>query len=320
MAILAAVLAAETCWASASRAAAIPSVSLRGRRYVSTRSLQSFYGFPTRDSGRERVRFQSQWTTVEMEADSRKINVNGISLWLGFAPTFHRGDIHVSQADLVSTIDPLLRPRQPEFVRRYRTVMLDPGHGGQDPGACAKSGAREKDLVLDIAKRLARILERRGMKVVWTRSSDKTVSLDARMALARRVRPDLFLSLHCNAARAADASGIETYCLTPKGLPSTASSHPDPRSFGGNRYDRANVVLAYQVQRALVRATGGKDRGVRRARFQVLKEAPCPAVLVEMGFMSHADEARKLTSATHRERIAQALDAAIRSFEATLAP
>lgn len=319
-AVLAVVLATEAWCAPAWRGAVLPALSIRGRRYVGSKSLRSFYGFPNMETGRDRVRFRSQWTSVDLEADHRKAEVNGIVVWLGFAPATHRGDIWISQDDVASTIDPLLRPRHPEIVRRYPTVMLDPGHGGKDVGAQSKKGGREKDLVLDLAKRLERILEKRGVRVVWTRSSDRTVSLDARVALAKKARPDLFVSLHCNAARATDALGIETYCLTPKGLPSTASSRPDSRAFGGNRHDRANVILAYQVQRSLVRATSGKDRGVRRARFQVLKEATCPAVLVEVGFLSNPSEAQRIASSSHRDLIAQAVDTGIRSFEATLAP
>ncbi len=135
-----------------------------------------------------------------------------------------------------------------------------------------------------------------------------------RTDFARRKRADLFVSLHFNSAFGL-VSGIETYGLTPFGAASTAGGIVTRESYSGNRQDEANLWLAHCVQKSLLRSTGAADRGVRRAKFQVLREAPCPAILVEAGFVSNASEERKILTTEYRDLLAKAIADGILAYK-----
>jgi N-acetylmuramoyl-L-alanine amidase len=199
-----------------------------------------------------------------------------------------------------------------------RTIVLDPGHGGSETGTRGTRGVFEKVLTLDLALRLQRELQARGFQASLTRTSDRTLSLERRTDLAQARRADLFVSLHLNSG--GTASGVETYALTPGGAVSTSTTF---RGWGrnddtdaGNRTDEQNTWLAHCVQDSLLRATGALDRGVRRARFMVLRTAPCPAVLVEAGFLSNAGEEKKLLEADYRDKLAKAMAEGIAKYRA----
>jgi N-acetylmuramoyl-L-alanine amidase len=155
---------------------------------------------------------------------------------------------------------------------------------------------------------------------VLTRSGDTYPELDERPAIARRRDSDLFVSLHFNSADSSAArsvQGVEVYCLTPSRATSTNTRGPGGtrRAEPGNRLDAKNVLLAYQIQRAMVRNLGAEDRGVRRARWAVLRTAEMPAVLIEAGFMTHPIESRKIYSSVDRQKMAQAIAAGILAYK-----
>ena len=192
---------------------------------------------------------------------------------------------------------------------------FDLGHGGTDSGTRG-AHVREKEMTLALAKQLELILTAHGFQVHLTRTTDHTVALEKRAEFCRRVKADLFVSLHFNAGGAAE--GIETYCLTTEGVASTARTRSNSHTGGhsaGNQFDEANVWLAHCVQRALIGDTQAEDRGVRRARFEVLRDASCPAVLVEGGFLSNAGEEQKVLRADYREKLAHAIAEGIVSYQ-----
>ena len=208
------------------------------------------------------------------------------------------------------------RRRRNQPGAKVRTVCLDPGHGGKDPGNEVGSN-QEKQHTLLLAKEVRAQLARAGLKVTLTRSTDSFVELPARPELAKRRSADLFVSLHFNAAEAGRSTvqGAEVYCLTPAGASSTNARGEGNGGgwFPGNRHNEQNLYLAYQVQKALTRNLAVEDRGVRRARFAVLRDAVMPAVLIEAGFLSHPVEGRQIVScgvspensARNRRRIAR---------------
>ncbi|MFT5490027.1 MAG: N-acetylmuramoyl-L-alanine amidase [Limisphaerales bacterium] len=251
--------------------------------------------------------------TLELVTNSRLATWNGAKLWLGYAPRLTNRRPHVHAIDLAKNLKPLLKPA-PQRISRNRIVIIDPGHGGGNSGARSilSSNKFEKEYSLDWARRLKPMLEKKGWKVFLTRDSDISVSLDERVAIAKRRKADLFVSLHFNSSfPKLDPSGIETYCLTPRGLPSTTirsgkddvnSSHPN------NAHDAANLNLAARIHHSMLSVTGGVDRGVKRARFMtVLQGQAQPAVLIEAGFLSNPDEARLISSPAYREKLAQAV-------------
>jgi N-acetylmuramoyl-L-alanine amidase len=269
-------------------------------------------------------RLTGKTTTLGFAVDSRKVSLNGVSVWLSFPIALNHGLVWIATKDLHSALNPVLFPARSKSGRGLKTICLDPGHGGRDAGR--HEGARqEKHYTLLLAQELRAALVKAGFSVMLTRTTDTEVDLEDRPAIARRRGADLFLSLHFNAFEGPGAStvkGVETYCLTPPYASST-NTRGQGASTGaclGNRFDASNMLLAYHLQRALVRQAGLEDRGVKRARFAVLRDAPMPAALIEAGFMSHRDEARRIYDAAHRRTLASAIVEGVLAYKRQTEP
>jgi N-acetylmuramoyl-L-alanine amidase len=273
------------------------------------------------------LRLQSQWTTLEFEAGSREASWNGIRLFLG-EPVQRRGaSLAVSHTDLRTILRPLVDPAAGPARGDPRLVMIDAGHGGSDPGTENRAlKMQEKTFTLDVARRLKADLERRGFRVMMVRTADVRLSssqetdLKRRAAAANRAGADLFISIHFNSLPGNTVtSGVETYALTPAGQRSTAAAarvRADRAVHPGNRQDHWNAVLAAAVHRRLLTRLGAVDRGLKRARFAVLREVRCPAILVEAGFLSNQAEARRVATPAHRQNIAEAIADGIGDYAA----
>ena len=172
-------------------------------------------------------------------------------------------------------------------------VMLDPGHGGIDPGAVGPGGTHESDVALAIAKKVAAYLPA-PIEVLMTRQDDIDVGLYARPRMANEAEVSLFVSIHCNAAENRDAVGVETYALAVLGS------------------DGAR--LAEAIQGRVVSLTGAVNRGVKAAGFAVLREANMPAALVEVGFISNYAEETKLKDAAYQDKIAKGIAGAVAGY------
>jgi len=230
-----------------------------------------------------------------------------------------------------------LAAREPAF-----TVVVDPGHGGEQEGARAPDGAREKDVSLAISRRIAARLKRLGARVVLTRTGDISVPLANRAAIATAIRADMFLSVHLNSMPTARqrrrSQGVETYFLSANATDENAKAvaarenadrlagepeaDPDDPVAGilDDLQDAASLQgssrLAYAVHEKLVQRLAAEDRGVKQAPFYVLAGARMPAILLEVGFISHGVEGRKLESREYQDRIADAVAEGIRTFRA----
>lgn len=296
----------------------LPTVTVQGREYVRVADLARVYGLKSSTSGKT-VSLASAQVTLRIERDSREAVLNGTTVWLSAAPLVVRGQLVMARLDVQKVIDPILFAPRAKTGETIRTIVIDPGHGGNDQGARSRSGIREKTVVLDVSKRLEALLKKHGFRASLVRTSDATVSLDQRVSIARERGADLFVSVHFNAvANARGARGIETYCLTPSGAASTASSKPLTSWLPGNNNDSFNMLLAYSIQRNVLRVTGAPDRGVRRARFYVLQHVKCPAVLVECGFLSNTAEAEKVATASYRESLASGICNGILTYQRTV--
>lgn len=262
-------------------------------------------------------RWSMKGFSVQAERNRSYVDLGGVRIWLGQPVIEDNGKIYISRRDFDKSLAPVLAP-QAVSVPKLRTIVLDPGHGGKDPGKQNhKLGIDEKTMSLDVVRRLKFILESKGYKVFVTRTRDNFVELEDRPGYANRMKADLFVSIHFNAGPAS-VTGIETYCLTPAGQHSTndARSAGDTGEETGNKNDRWNILLGYYMQKTLVDRLDADDRGVRRARFAVLRDIDCPGVLVECGFMSNPGEAAKIATPLYRESLAQGVSDAIALYHA----
>tara|TARA_X000000950_G_scaffold213702_1_gene257036 strand:- start:3510 stop:4442 length:933 start_codon:yes stop_codon:yes gene_type:complete len=262
-------------------------------------------------SGHKTFRLRSQWTNIDIGKGKRVLYLNRIPIYLGFPTLESNSRLYMALADYQHVLQPILTPQAFPEKPALRRIVIDAGHGGKDVGA--KNDAYrllEKDLTLDVSQRLKSMLERRGYEVVMTRDSDRFIPLDRRPKIANRAKGDLFISIHFNAAARTTAEGYETFALTPQYQASSKYTEPgrgDSRRYNGNDQDPWNTLLGYHVQRSLVQTMGGTDRGLKRARFLVLKHLDCPGVLLELGFVSNPETAHKVRSATFRQSLAQSL-------------
>jgi N-acetylmuramoyl-L-alanine amidase len=221
---------------------------------------------------------------------------------------------------------------------RFDVVVLDAGHGGHDEGATGPSGLREKDLVLDITRRLAKRLEKQGVRVVLTRNSDRFLSLEERTAVANDARADLFLSIHANASPSRKPQGIETYFASLDATDDAAreTAKRENSAFGesASAYQSADPLAAIlgdlietqhlqessefaKLAQAELASVGRiRSRGVKQAPFVVLMGVQMPASLVEVGFITNPDEEKGLRRTRDREMIADALAEAVTAFAA----
>ena len=253
-----------------------------------------------------------------VEIGSREATWNGVEINLGFAPEFIDGEVFLHGLDFQKCLEPLLCA-PPLAFGTNRIIVIDPGHGGSNVGTqSALDGHFEKEFTLDWALRLKPLLETNGWTVFLTRTSDVLVSNYDRVTFAEARHADLFVSLHFNSTpdRSRKTGGLETYCITPTGMPSTLTrGYADPWSevLLNNAYDTQNLQLAFRIHSAVLRATGLEDRGVRHSRFEtVLRGQNRPAILVEGGYLSNPREAALIESPEYRQKLAEAVAAALK--------
>jgi N-acetylmuramoyl-L-alanine amidase len=202
------------------------------------------------------------------------------------------------------------------------TIVIDPGHGGHDDGAISARGLREKDVTLDLAQRLGKLLEKRlGAKVVFTRTTDDFVALADRVAIANNAHADLLISIHGNSSSFQSVRGLETYYFkNPQDALASASEPVQTAGVGETDPDAARSFAA-DVHKALLHGLNDGDqttrnRGLKTASFVVLKDAHMPAVLAEVAFMSSRKDAQRLESSAYRDKVAKALYQGIRNHVA----
>ena len=178
--------------------------------------------------------------------------------------------------------------RLPDIKKKNSLVIIDPGHGGPDPGAIGIRGIRETDVVLDVSKRVKQLLSEKGVRVRLTRKSEIDLDLPPRVLFANRTGADIFVSIHANASQGKkrNINGLETFYY---------------RGWKGR-------LLAKRIQKHILRVSpGSPDRGVKQGKFYVIKNTRMPAVLVEIGFLTGRLDARRLEQSIHRKRIAFAI-------------
>ena len=315
------ILAALLCllaWVAgpaAAQSGAWETIRISGRDYVSVDSIRAFYGFPQVSRTGDMLVLENAAVVLKLRLGTQECRMNNVKFVFSYAIESQGSKAWVSQIDLVKLVDPVLRP---SFITRagsFRTVVLDPGHGGKDPGTETLQG-NEASFALQVAFRLRQLLVARGFQVVMTRSNDTYLTLQERVDIANRI-PDnaLFLSIHFNCGEPA-ARGIETFTLSPQGVAHYGRGlmAKDFEIHSGNEHDSANIALATAVHGSVLRQLGGAaavDRGIKRARYSVLSGVRHPAVLFEGGFMTHPEEGRLIAGPAYQSQLAQGMADAV---------
>ena len=319
-----------------------PMLALATPKHVTLAKVQKKLSLPAVEATTNLVTISDGTNSVTFHPGYRRAAVNGIAVWLNEpADPDYKCTLKIGKPDLERLLVPILdlvraqdggedppkelAPTEEEKeegqqgdTATRRPVFLDPGHGGDDAGAIsAATGQKEKDLVLDVSLRIGEILHDAGVEVVFSRTNDTFVSLSDRSTLATEANAALFVSVHANTTGGNVAHGIETFTLSFAESDSTAGdTRISMKEWPGNAFDAESSVLGYLVHSAVNTARGEADRGLRHARFQVLRQAPCPAILVECGFLSNEAENLSLESPRYRQRLAAAIAKAILAMPA----
>ena len=292
-------------------------IKVNGRDFLSVDNVAKFYGFSGAVVDGKNIKLSTEKNELQFRVDSREMLLNGVRNWLSFPVFVHEGKVLVSRIDLAKTLEPQLRPNMIKNLGRVQTIVLDPGHGGFDKGAISGYGY-EKDYALDLGRLLRPLLQARGFRVIMTRESDVFVPLEVRAQIANATHDSIFVSLHFNATdRDPIASGFEIYSLTPRGAPSTYEDWLTQMSINiqnGTEADAASVELSSCIYHSLIGHIGEFDRGIKRARFAVLRLTKIPAVLVEGGFLTERGESRLIAEPEWRKRLADAICTGIDNF------
>ncbi|OQA82660.1 MAG: N-acetylmuramoyl-L-alanine amidase LytC precursor [Lentisphaerae bacterium ADurb.Bin242] len=291
---------------------------INSRRFVLLQDVARFYNM--------KISYQKDGITltgtdsIRFFYDKRMSVVNGITLYLTHAPVPRGALVYLDEKDFLLVIDPVVRDA-PLWRHPLGTIMIDPGHGGRDNGAPGSKTILEKNVNLMIAAKLATRLRSMGYRVIMTRTDDRFISLQQRAEFCEKMKPDLYISIHCNATeKNRTIRGIETFAMTPQDTASTNETRRGSSSGPGNSFDKNNYRLAYEVQKSLIAVTRTEDRGVKHARFFVLRNATCPAILVETGFISHPAEGALLARSAYQDKIVTGIVSGISSYAKSLRP
>lgn len=264
------------------------------------------------------VRLDNGRFQLALAVNTREAYINGVKQWLSFPTRFEGGRLLISTLDLAKTIEPRLRPEKIEGLTPFTTVVLDAGHGGHDKGAASRLGL-EKDYSLDVVLRIKPLLERRGIKVVLTRSTDLFLPLPQRPAIANGIKDSIFVSVHFNSTSTNPlARGFEIYSVAPRGAPATNDAIPrarDLREEPANAVDTLSAALAGSVYHAMLGFVPMEDRGIKHARFAVLRLCRQPSILIECGFVSNSAEAALISTPAWRQSVAEAIATGIEEYK-----
>jgi len=295
-------------------------IKISGHDYLTVDNISRFYGLPAGVVAQgEKMRFETVKNPLEFVSGSREAMINGARSWLCLPLIEQDGKYLVSRTDLAKTIEPLVRPHRVLNVGNVQTVVLDPGHGGYDKGQVSRYGY-EKDFALDVARKLRPLLQAKGARVIMTREGDYFVPLEVRAKIANAARNSIFVSIHFNATNDdPNATGFEIFSFTPRGAPSTSDTALTSSSYSmqpGSEVDAQSMALSACIYHSLLGHIPEYDRGIKRARFAVLRLTKVPAVLIEGGFLTERGECKLIANKDWRAKLAGAIGVGIESYRA----
>ena len=294
-------------------------VESEGRDYVLLRDIKSFYGFSRMDREGRNTWLRSGTMQVKFASGSDDVFINNVKFCLSFPTQDRDGQMLVSRMDLAKLLDPIFRPTYIGGAVGFDTVVIDPGHGGHDSGAVGIYGA-EKYYTLDTSQRLEKLLKAMGLKTILTRRTDVFIERSERVAIANRTPRCIFVSIHFNQFSSSSAIGLETFALAPQGAATTDKGlkGTDMVNRRGNNRDSENIALATAVHANTLHRLRSVDRGVKRARYDVIAGIEKPGILVEGGFVSNPTEGARIHRPEFRQTLAEAIAGGVKNYRAAL--
>jgi N-acetylmuramoyl-L-alanine amidase len=282
-------------------------IFIGGKRYLTLGEVRKSLCLTTlSDTKKGQLTLKKSAAKVQFSSGKDYITYQQSKIFLTHKLIFRDGDLLVSYEDYLGVLVPLLalnliKGQTPAI----RTIAIDPGHGGKDPGATnANLHIYEKDITLQIAKLLKTELLRAGFLVIETRTADTFVELRDRPLRAKGA--DFFISIHGNASSKKSAHGAEIFTLR------------RAKNYGGNAFDPWNLIGAYSLLSAFTQVTKLENRGLKMAEFAVLKSLDMPGVLVEVGFISNDGEGKKLMDPVFQKKIVEGLVEGIKKYRTNL--
>ncbi len=285
-----------------------------GRDYVTVDNVARFYSLPQVRVADGEFQLSGGARSLRGRSHSVEFFINNLKFNLSYPVIECDGHLCMSRMDLTKVVEPVMRPGKIKDTGRIDTVVLDAGHGGHDMGAASPFGY-EKDFALDVVVRARLLFLAAGFKVVLTRSNDTFITLYDRVKIANAQKNALFISVHFNAGGA--GTGLETYTLAPRGVPSMAADGPsitDLTPCPGHQNDAENIALATATHAAMVVRSKMWDRGIKRARFVVIRDITIPGVLVEGGFQTNMVDAKVIALPAYRQQMAASLLQAVQNY------
>ena len=290
------------------------------RPYVTFANVAQFYQFPEYTRVSRTVSLRSERRAIRAQAGTSELSINGVRFFTHFPILSSGNEDLISVMDVSKIIEPILRPSRIQKPEKVETVILDPGHGGSDNGASSSWGS-EKSFTLDVALAARKELIRAGYRVEMTRATDAAVSLEERVSIANRFPRAVFVSIHFNSS--AGGAGVESFALAPEGVTSNRSSEhhvsaADVARHPGNAFDGQNIALTASIHATVLSRLAAFDRGVKHARFHVLRDVKVPAVLIEGGFISDPVEGQRIATSYYRQRLGAAIAQGIQNYNAAV--
>ena len=319
------------------------SVLIEGTRYISLTDLSESYQLSCLwDPIAKKTVLSKEGDEARVLVESTTVLLNDRVYTMPKEARFYNAQVYIPQSFALKTLIPLFRKQAlktkiflPQKDAAIKSVIIDPGHGGKDPGAVGRGGLKEKDVVLDIAKRLKRKLNAMGIEVILTRDCDKFISLSQRSRIANSYaeKADFFISIHANASYSRRVSGVEVFYIS-ESIDDARRAQSAARDYNlGLKEDycgkytpailwdlilsenrRNSIDLAQLVCAALSKNLAQRNRGKKPARFYVLKGTNLPAILVEVGFISNPADEKKLCTNYYRDKIASSITEGLKEY------
>ncbi|MEG2075733.1 MAG: N-acetylmuramoyl-L-alanine amidase [Victivallaceae bacterium] len=290
-------------------------VRINKQQYVKFDDVAKYYQMVASYKG-ETITLSRGKVKLVFTVDKRDAKINNSQVVLAYAVLKNGGKYYLSQSDFLGTVDPLIRAGAVKY-HKVNHILIDPGHGGKDKGA-VRGNYVEKDLTLQIAKKLRTKLQQAGYKVSMTRTDDSTLTLDERVAKGDKLKADLMISIHLNTAANSAVSGIESYSIPAYKTPPSNSSKNMTKKVNGHNNEKNSLALAFSLHRALLSKTKATDRSVKRMNFLVLRESKIPIVLIECGFISNRIEAWRLKTDSYQNKLTDGIVKGVKDYKARL--